>query len=132
MSFNFNFSGVSKYRNKRVAVDEITFDSKKESRIYLDLKAQKETGEIKDFKMQVPFELIPNQKEIVTAFDKKGRPIQKERVVELAIKYLADFVVYHNDGEVTVVDAKGFQGNQVWILKRKLLLFRHGLKIKVV
>ena len=128
----FNFGGASKYGNKKVEVDGIIFDSKKESNIYLDLKAKKASGEIKDFSMQVPFELIPNQKELKTVFDKKGRPVNKEKVVELAVKYVADFVVYDNDGEVTVVDAKGFKGNQAWIIKRKLLRHVHKLAIQTV
>lgn len=137
MSFDFN--PASKYRNKKTELDGIIFDSKKEAKIYLDLKAQKAASEIADFKMQVSFELIPNQKEQITLIkdgfvqlDKQGKAKIKEKVVELAVKYIADFVVYHHDGEVTVVDAKGFHGNQTWIIKRKLLLYVHKLKIKVV
>ena len=50
---------MSKYNAKKVIVDGITFDSKKESKRYLELKQMQENGEIHDLQLQVPFELIP-------------------------------------------------------------------------
>lgn len=123
------FSSANKYRNKKIEIDGIIFDSKKEAKHYLDLKAQKAAGAITDFKMQVPFELVPKQTETVTVFDAKGRPKQKERVVELAVKYVADFVVYFPDGEVSVIDVKGMRLAD-YKIKRKLMRHVHGITIK--
>jgi len=123
--------GANKYRNKKVELDGIIFDSKKESGVYLDLKAQKAAGEIKDFKMQVPFELVPKQTETITVMNKRGLPVQKERVVEHPVKYVADFVVYHHDGEVTVIDVKGLRLAD-YRIKRKLLRAVHGIAIKEI
>ena len=138
MSFNpfaqFQRTGqVNKFRNKKVEVDGIVFDSKKESKIYEELKALKQCGEIASFERQVTFELVPNQTEIVKGEDKKGRPIEKTKVVERAVTYIADFVVTYPDGEVVVIDAKGNRGiDQKYPIKRKLMLWRHKIKIKEV
>lgn len=127
-----NFNPANKYKNKKVTVDGIIFDSTKESKIYLDLKGQKERGEIKDFQMQVPFELVPKQTEIKTIF-KNGKPVEVVRVAEHAVKYIADFVVCHLSGEVTVVDAKGNRKlDAKYPIKRKLLRYVHKLVIMEV
>jgi len=125
------FPAVNKYRNKGIEVDGIFFSSKAEAKWYKIFKSQKANGEIRDFKMQVPFELVPKQTETVTVFDAKGRPKQKERVVELAVKYVADFVVEENDGTETVYDVKGFP-DQKWPIKRKLMRYIHGIAVQEV
>jgi hypothetical protein len=125
------YSPANKYRAKKVEIDGIIFDSGKEAEIYTDLKKQKANGDIKDFAMQVTFELIPKQTELTTVFDKKGLPKQKDKVVENAVKYIADFVVYHHDGEVAIVDPKG-KRTKDYVIKRKLMLFRHRIKIKEI
>ena len=50
-----------KYRNKKVEVDGILFDSKKEANRYMELKLLEKAGEITDLKRQVRYELIPRQ-----------------------------------------------------------------------
>jgi len=125
------FPAVNKYRNKGIEVDGIFFSSKAEAKWYKIFKSQKGRGEIKDFRMQVPFELVPSQKAPVTKFDKKGNPRTVEKVVELAVKYVADFVVEENDGTQTVYDVKGFP-TPVWGIKRKLMRYVHGIVIQEV
>lgn len=113
-------SPANKYRNKKVTVDGILFDSKKESSIYLDLKAQQQQGEL-TFEMQKQFELIPAQ---------RG---DDGKVIERACTYKADFSVTYTDGEVVVIDAKGNRGlDQKYPIKRKLMLWVHHIKIKEV
>lgn len=115
----FLMAGVSKFRNKKVTVDGILFDSKKESGIYLELKSD---PEIKSFDRQVSFELIPAQKDQDTG-----------KVIERACTYKADFVATYNDGEVVVIDAKGSRGlDQKYPIKRKLMLWVHKIRIKEV
>ena len=123
---NLNFGTASKYRNKKVGIDGITFDSKKEAATYLELKACKASGEITGFEMQCRFELIPAQYEDALIGGKL-----KKKCIERAIHYVADFVLYYPDGEVVVLDVKGFK-NQVWILKRKLMLMIHKIRVKEV
>ena len=125
------FAHVNKYRNKGIEVDGIFFSSKAEAKWYRVFKAQKEKGEIRDFSMQVPYELVPSQKAPVTKFDKKGNPRTVEKVVEMAVKYIADFVVEELDGTETVYDVKGFP-DQKYVIKRKLMLYVHGVRITEV
>ena len=106
---------MSKYKNVKTTLDGITFDSKKESARYAELKLLARSGLIQNLRLQVPFALIPKQ--------------QGER----AVKYIADFV-YTENGETVVEDTKSeiTRANPTYILKRKLLLWVHGLRIKEV
>jgi hypothetical protein len=115
-------SPASKFRNKKVTVDGILFDSKKESGIYLELKAQKAANEIRDFERQKVYELIPAQRDPDTG-----------KVIERACTWTADFVVHFHDGEVSVIDAKGNKSlDQKWPIKRKLMLWVHKIRVKEV
>lgn len=120
--------GYRKYGNKKTIVDNIKFDSKKESEQYLIYKQMKKIGLIKDFKMQVVFELIPSQRDIVT-----------KKVIERVVKFKLDFVIEHLDGVLEYYDVKAwdkkkkkFITTQDYILKRKLMLYVHGIRIKEV
>jgi hypothetical protein len=115
---NFRIPGHMKYHNQKQEIDGIVFDSKKEAKVYLDLKLMKQAGDIKGFERQVVFELIPSQK-----IDGK--------VVERACTYKADFVVDHTDGTRAVIDAKGMR-DQKYPIKRKLMLFVHKIIIQEV
>ena len=106
---------MSKYHNTKTTLDGITFDSKKEATRYAELKLLSRSGLIQNLRLQVPFELIPKQ--------------QGER----SVKYIADFV-YTENGETVAEDTKSeiTRANPTYILKRKLLLWVHGLRIKEV
>ena len=106
-----------KYGNKKVTVDGITFDSKKEAKRYSELKTLEAAGKIENLELQKVFELIPAQR-----IDGK--------VVERAVKYKADFV-YEQDGKIVVEDTKGFKTKD-YIIKRKIALWRLGIKINEV
>lgn len=127
----------NKYMAKRVFVDGEPFDSKREARRYLELKKLVDTGIIKDLCWQVPFELIPEQREPSTAvYSKgvnKGKP-KPGRLIEKKCVYIADFV-YTCNGKTVVEDVKGYKGGgayAVFTIKRKLMLFRYGIRIKEV
>ena len=107
-----------KYGNKKTEVDGYLFDSRKEAHHYLELKYMLRAGLIENLRLQVPFVLIPPQK------DEKGK------VIERAVVYKADFV-YEQNGETVVEDTKGFKTKE-YIIKRKLLLERYGYRIKEV
>ena len=110
---------VSKFHNKKILVDGIMFDSAKEAARYCELLLLKHTGEITDLERQVPFELIPSQK------DAKGK------VIERKMTYIADFVYKDKDGKRVVEDVKGMR-TEVYKLKRKLMLYVHGIQIREV
>lgn len=103
-----------KYRNKK----HNGYDSKKEAKRALDLRVLEKAGEISDLQEQVKFELIPRQD------DENGRCIER------ACTYTADFVYTDKDGKQIVEDVKGYP-DQKWPIKRKLMLFFHGIKVKV-
>lgn len=106
---------VSKYHNKKITVGGDTFDSTKEYSRYCELKLLERAGVISDLKRQVRFEVIPKQ-------EKNGRTIER------AATYIADFV-YTEDGKMVVEDCKGMR-TDVYKLKRKLMLFVHGIEIR--
>jgi hypothetical protein len=125
---NFQTARADKYRSREVEIDGIIFDSKKEGNIYLELKACLERGEIERFERQKRYELIPAQ---WTEAMIPGKKKPQRRCVERAITYVADFVVYYPDGEVVVLDPKGFK-TDVYRIKKKLLLMVHKIKIKEI
>lgn len=132
----------NKLHNKSMTVDGIAFASQREARRYLELKALQNAGKIKDLKLQVMYELIPAAYhwlptgEVYQKGERKGRPKYKRVCVEKAVKYIADFE-YEENGQTVVEDAKGFRKTdsaayKVFVLKRKLMLWRYGIKVKEV
>lgn len=117
-----------KYGNKKVIVDGITFDSKREARRYSQLKLLERAGQIKDLELQKEYILIPAQREPDTIGSRGG--IKKGKVIEHAVKYKADFC-YTENGVLVVEDTKGMRTKD-YIIKRKLLLYVHGIKIKEI
>lgn len=125
----------SKYYNKKVVVDGIEFDSKKEGQRYRELSLMQRAGKISGLRLQVPFELVPNQYETVTV-QLKTKTKQVEKLVERKIEYIADFVYTDLETNETVVeDVKGYkQGGAyaVFQIKRKLMLYIYGIKVKEI
>ena len=119
---------MSKYHSKKTVVDGMVFDSLKEARRYGVLKALEKTGEISGLRRQVEFLLIPEQREPDTIGKRGG--VHKGKVIERKVAYYADFV-YVRDGEVVVEDAKGIRTHD-YIIKRKLMLHIHGIRVKEV
>ena len=121
----------NKYGSKKVVRDGMTFDSVKEYRRYCELALLEKAGQITGLKLQVPFELIPAQYETVERYGKKGQRLQDgKKCIEKAVLYKADFV-YTENNKTIVEDTKGFKTKD-YIIKRKLMLWVHGIKIKEV
>lgn len=108
-----------KYKNKKVIVDGIGFDSKLESNRYLELKLLEKAKEIKDLRMQVKFELQPKYK--------------KNNKIIRAITYVADFVYYDLKKEKIIVeDTKGYK-TEVYKMKKKMFEYKYPeLEIKEI
>lgn len=123
----------SKYRCCKITIDGITFDSKKEAGRYQQLKLLERTGKIGDLRRQVEFELIPAQFEHPFSMTKRGRG----KCLERKCSYIADFVYKipifeHGEPFLTVVeDTKGYKTPE-YIIKRKLMLSVHGIRIKEI
>lgn len=107
-----------KYGNKKIVVDGEEFDSKREANRFYELVLMQKAGLIGRLTRQVTFELIPNQ-------------YIGKKCVERSVKYIADFVYFTKDGEYVVEDAKGMR-TPAYIIKRKLMLKVHGIRIKEV
>jgi hypothetical protein len=120
---------MAKYKNKKIEVDGITFDSRKEAKRYQELKLLQDAGMIRDLQMQVKFVLIPAQYS-KTEFTKAKKP----KCIERECAYIADFVYFNEYGERIVEDVKGYRNGgayNVFKIKRKLMLL-HGIRIKEV
>lgn len=123
----------SKYLNKKIEVNGIEFASKKEARRYQELLLLLNTGEITDLRLQVPYELIPAQKEPPTIGSKGG--VRPGKTIERACMYVADFVYKDKEGREIVEDVKGYKMGGAYSLfkiKKKLMLWRFGISVKEV
>ena len=112
---------MAKYNN--VKIDG--YDSKKEYRRAKELKLLEKKGIITGLQEQVKYELIsPHEVQVVQ------KMLRKKKLIERGVYYIADFV-YYRDGEYIVEDTKGVRTKE-YIIKRKLMLYVHGIKIKEV
>ena len=123
----------SKYGAKKQTITNsdgsvITFDSKKEMQRFVELRYMEQAGLISDLQRQVKFVLIPAQREPDTVGKRGG--IIKGRLIEHECAYIADFT-YRQDGELVIEDAKGMRTPE-YIIKRKMMLYFHKIRIKEV
>lgn len=106
-------SSPSKYRAKRTA----GYASCKEGRRAGELELLERLGEIRNLRKQANFELIPRHAH------------------ERAITYRADFVYEQRSADgswnYVVEDVKGVR-TPIYKLKRRLMLWRHGITIREV
>ena len=106
---------TSKYRNQKVVTPHGSFDSRREYRRYQELMILQRAGKIS--------ELLPSQR-------------MDGKCVERPLHYIADFV-YTQDGETVVEDVKGYRdpasaGYAKYVIKRKLMLYRYGIRVREV
>lgn len=110
-----------KYRSKKFTVGDKIFDSEKEAMRYINLAHLEKMGIIKNLQLQKKYELIPTQR------DENGK------VIERACYYYADFVYQRCDGVKIVEDVKSkATKTPLYIVKRKLMLYRYGIKVQEV
>lgn len=101
----------SKYHNRKVTVDGMTFDSTKEYSRWCELKLMERAGEIAGLVRQQKIELIPKTKLYRACF------------------YVCDFIYFDKRENKTIYeDVKGVRTKE-YLLKRKLLYWRHGIEI---
>jgi ribosomal protein S8 len=110
-----------KYRNNKVVIDGIEFDSRKEAQRWAVLKLMLAAGQISDLQRQVAFELAPAARLLG---DSKMKP---------AIRFIADFT-YLRDGEIVIEDTKSIATKNlpVYRIKKHLMKTVHGLDVHEV
>lgn len=119
---------MAKYRNKKVIVDGIEFDSKREAKRWSELRILERAGEIQHLSRQVKFVLIPTQREPGTIGKRGG--VKQGKLIEKECAYIADFF-YMENGVPVVEDAKGYR-TEVFKIKKKLMLYVHGIRVKEI
>ena len=129
MAWNL-YKPVSKYHSKKVSVAGEMFDSKKEARRWLELKVMESKGLISGLQRQKKFVLIPAQYEPDTKGPRGGKI--KGKLLEREVAYYADFVYFDEEEKDFVIeDTKGVRTKD-YIIKRKLLLWLNGYRIREV
>ena len=120
----WNRHSDNKYGSKKIEVDGIVFDSKKEAKRYSELLLLEKAGEISNLQRQVKYVLIPAQYAEVNG---------KRKCIERECVYISDFT-YIENGKLIVEDVKGYRdpssaGYAKFVIKRKLMLHVHGIRI---
>lgn len=111
----------SKFFSKKVVVEGITFDSKKEGEYYLKLKELEKKGTIKDLELQKEYILQDKFK-----INNKTRR---------QITYKADFkYISTEDDKLHVVDVKSpyTAKDKVYRLKKKLFEYKYGIELEEI
>lgn len=124
----------NKYHNiKTKTFSGQVYDSRKEARRAMELKLLQRAGEIKDLREQVKYVLIPAQYETIERYSKKGERLKDGlKLIERECSYVADFVYTDvKTGNTVVEDTKGVRTKE-YIIKRKLMLYAHGIRIKEI
>jgi hypothetical protein len=107
-----------KYRNNKVVVDGIEFDSGKEARRWAVLKLQLAAGQITDLRRQEVFELAP------------AACLHGEDRMKPAIRYVADFS-YCRDGVRIIEDVKSHATRTLAVFRLKKHLMKTVLNLDV-
>lgn len=123
----------SKYGNQPTmgpalpSVEQRQYASKREAKRASQLEFMQQQGRIRNLRTQVPFLLIPVQRDL------------DGDIIEKACEYVADFVYDAPDGPtvapgrtgwaLVVEDSKGLR-TEVYRIKRKLMLFVHRIVIR--
>ncbi len=112
---SYGSGSKNKYHARRVG----GYASKKEHDRATQLRLMQRAGLISGLREQVPFQLIPSHR-------------FEDGSLERACRYIADFVYTDNEtGHTIVEDTKGVRTKE-YVIKRKLMLFIHGIRIKEI
>lgn len=110
----------NKYGNRKITVNGETFDSKKEYKRWCELKLLERAGEIINLDRQHRFQIIPTQRDL------------DGNILERPVIYIADFTYNEKKtGKLVVEDTKGFKTPE-YILKRKMMLYWNGIRIREI
>ena len=111
----------NKFFSKKVTIDGIKFDSKKEGEFYQELKALERKGKIKNLELQKEFVLQES-------FKINGKTRRK-------ITYRADFsYVTTEDGILHVVDVKSpyTAKDKLYRMKKKMFEYKYNMELEEI
>jgi hypothetical protein len=109
----------NKFNAQKIELDGMTFDSKKEHKRYIELKAMQQRGEIFGLEHHTKFELAPKTK------------LEGEKRVKPALRYFADFTYYISTGEYIVEDVKSAATRKLASYRNKKHLMKTVFDIDV-
>ena len=109
----------NKFNAQKIELDGMTFDSKKEHKRYIELKAMQQRGEIFSLEHHTKFELAPKTK------------IEGEKRAKPALRYFADFTYYISTGEYIVEDVKSAATRKLASYRNKKHLMKTVFNIDV-
>lgn len=109
----------NKFNAQKIELDGMTFDSKKELKRYIELKAMQQHGEIFELEHHTKFELAPKTK------------LEGEKRVKPALRYFADFTYYISSGEYIVEDVKSAATRKLASYRNKKHLMKTVFNIDV-
>lgn len=112
--------GAHKYGARQaVAHDGTVFPSKRECKRYEELRLLEKMGKIVELQTQVKYELVPAQK-------------RDDGKAERAVTYTLDFQYFDKEARAwRYEDSKGMKTQQ-YVIRRKLMLWIHGITIQEV
>lgn len=117
-AINQKEESLSKYFNKKVEIDGIEFDSKKEGNRYLELKLLEKAKKVRNIRVHVPFPILEAFSDFEGTFHR-------------GINYEVDFeyeesIIFkgRNKWAMVAEDVKGFKTG-VYKLKKKLFLAKY-------
>lgn len=131
------------YHSKKVAIDNIEFDSLTEAAYYKHLK---KNPAVKDIEVQPVYQIIDSYEVTCKRCSgtgkrpspKTGNPINctlcngKCKRVKPGAKYTADFKVKYIDGFTEVIDIKGGPVTRDFPLRQKLFELKTGMELIVI
>ncbi|GAA5560708.1 hypothetical protein Asch02_02219 [Acinetobacter schindleri] len=114
--------GRNKFNASKVTLDGMTFDSTKEYKRYIELKALQQQGEIFGLEHHTKFVLAASTK------------IEGEKRTKPALRYFADFTYYLINGEFIVEDVKSVATRKLPSYRNKKHLMKtvHGIDVREV
>ena len=109
----------NKFNAQKIELDGMTFDSKKEHKRYIELKAMQQRGEIFGLEHHTKFELAPKTK------------LEGEKRAKPALRYFADFTYYMISGKYIVEDVKSTATRKLASYRNKKHLMKTVFNIDV-
>ena len=109
----------NKFNAQKIELDGMTFDSKKEHKRYIELKAMQQRGEIFGLEHHTKFKLAPKTK------------LEGEKRAKPALRYFADFTYYMINGEYIVEDVKSAATRKLASYRNKKHLMKTVFNIDV-